>query len=62
MTYQHRNEITPSRNIDILPRTFQRLVESVEKRTGYPMVILWGGPQVRENGVVGTWEYVFQTM
>lgn len=46
------------RTIEVLPRTFRKLVDVVERRTGYPMVILWGGPQPKENGVIGTFQCV----
>ncbi len=36
----------------------QEVVDSVERETGYAMVVLWGGPQVNENGSIGTWRYV----
>lgn len=51
-------ELTINRAIDMLPRTLQVLVDNVERETGYPLVILWGGPQVKENGSIGTWQYV----
>ncbi len=36
----------------------QTLVDVAESETGYAVVVLWGGPQVRENGNIGTWQYV----
>ncbi len=46
------------RSINALPQTLQKLVDAVERETGYAIVVLWGGPQVNENGSVGTWQYV----
>lgn len=34
----------------------------VERETGYAIVILWGGPQVKEDGVIGTWQYVTHSL
>ncbi len=46
------------RAIEALPTALQRLVAYVEEETGYPIVILWGGPQVKDHGTVMTWQFV----
>lgn len=51
-------ELTFNRAIKALPRTLQGIVDLVERETGYAMVILWGGPQVGEDGTIRTWQYV----
>ncbi len=51
--------LTHLRTISALPRTLQKLVDVVDRHTGYPMVILRGGPQIKENGIIGTWQYVY---
>lgn len=50
--------LTSPRSIHALPQTLQMLLDWVESETGYPIVMLWGGPQVNENGAIGTWQYV----
>lgn len=51
-------ELTFISAINALPRALQEVVDSVEHETGYAMMIIWGGPQVREDGSIGTWRYV----
>lgn len=36
--------LTILRSIHILPRTLQTLIDWVERETGYPIIMLWGGP------------------
>ncbi len=59
----HDTNFIYHRSINVLPRTFQRMVANVTRETGYAVVVLWGGPQINENGSIGTWQYViFQTI
>lgn len=51
-------ELTVLRSIDGLPGFFQQVVDAVQHTTGHAVVILWGGPQVKENGNIGTWRYM----
>lgn len=46
------------RTIEAVPRTIQMLVADVERRTGYPVLVLWGGPQVNDRAKIGTWQFV----
>ena len=48
------NDISGDRNIELLPRTLQAVVDRVHAETGHCIFIMWGGPDPQKEGAVRT--------